>query len=82
MQQHFGIATVRAADEQKDIWICVADAVEGVVARIREGDVRHSMADTTLAVAELGHAPRFTIEEGLKRTLAWYRTQAAKTPAA
>jgi UDP-glucose 4-epimerase len=48
----------------------------------REGDVRHSMADTTRAAAELGHAPRFTIEEGLKRTLAWYRTQAAKTPAA
>jgi len=44
----------------------------------RDGDVRHSMADTTRAVAELGHAPRFTIEEGLKRTLAWYRTQAAK----
>jgi UDP-glucose 4-epimerase len=39
----------------------------------REGDVRHSMADTALAVAELGHAPRFTIEEGLKRTLQWYR---------
>jgi UDP-glucose 4-epimerase len=48
----------------------------------REGDVRHSMADTTRAAAELGHAPRFTIEEGLKRTLAWYRTQAAKNPAA
>ena len=39
----------------------------------RAGDVRHSMADTTAAVAELGHAPRFTIEEGLKRTLEWYR---------
>src|SRR5579863_2800292 len=49
----------------------------------REGDVRHSMADTTLAVAELGHAPRFTIEEGLKRTLEWYRTQTIRTqPAA
>ena len=49
----------------------------------REGDVRHSMADTTLAVAELGHAPRFSIEEGLKRTLEWYRTQTIKTqPAA
>ena len=43
----------------------------------REGDVRHSMADTAAAVAELGHAPRFTIEEGLKRTLEWYRTEAA-----
>lgn len=43
----------------------------------RAGDVRHSMADTQAAVAELGHAPRFAIEEGLKRTLAWYRATAA-----
>lgn len=39
----------------------------------RPGDVRDSMADTASAVAELGHAPQFTIEEGLKRTLEWYR---------
>ena len=39
----------------------------------RAGDVRDSMADTARAVAELGHAPRFSIEEGLKRTLEWYR---------
>jgi nucleoside-diphosphate-sugar epimerase len=39
----------------------------------RPGDVRHSMADTRLAAAELGHAPQFTIEQGLKRTLEWYR---------
>jgi len=42
----------------------------------RAGDVRHSMADTTSATRDLGHAPRFTIEEGLKRTLEWYRTAA------
>lgn len=42
----------------------------------REGDVRHSMADTTSAIAELGHAPHFSIEEGLRRTLDWYRTTA------
>jgi nucleoside-diphosphate-sugar epimerase len=41
----------------------------------RLGDVRHSMADTTAAVRDLGHAPRFTIEEGLKRTLEWYRRE-------
>lgn len=40
----------------------------------RAGDVRHSMADTTAAMADLGHAPKFSIEEGLKRTLAWYKT--------
>jgi UDP-glucose 4-epimerase len=39
----------------------------------RPGDVRDSMADTTLAAAELGHGPRFSIEEGLRRTLEWYR---------
>jgi nucleoside-diphosphate-sugar epimerase len=41
----------------------------------RAGDVRDSQADTTAAVAELGHAPRFTFEEGMKRTLEWYRRQ-------
>ena len=40
----------------------------------REGDVRDSQADTTAAVRELGHAPLFTLEDGLRRTLAWYRT--------
>jgi UDP-glucose 4-epimerase len=45
----------------------------------REGDVRHSMADTRAAVAELGHAPRFSIEEGLAKTLAWYRTAVVQT---
>ena len=42
----------------------------------RAGDVRHSMADTSAVVADLGHAPRFTIEEGLRRTLEWYRAAA------
>ncbi len=39
----------------------------------RPGDVRDSQADTTAAVRELGHAPRFTFEQGLRLTLAWYR---------
>lgn len=41
----------------------------------RAGDVRHSQADTTAAIAELGHAPRFTFEQGMKKTLEWYRKQ-------
>jgi UDP-glucose 4-epimerase len=47
----------------------------------RAGDVRESMADTAAAVAELGHAPQFAIEEGLKRTLEWYRAAQAMTAA-
>jgi nucleoside-diphosphate-sugar epimerase len=39
----------------------------------RAGDVRHSKADTAAATRDLGHAPRVTIEEGLRRTLEWYR---------
>ncbi|MGQ9919178.1 MAG: SDR family oxidoreductase [Bryobacteraceae bacterium] len=39
----------------------------------RPGDVRHSQADTTAAVRDLGHVPRFSFEEGLRRTLDWYR---------
>jgi UDP-glucose 4-epimerase len=41
----------------------------------RPGDVRHSQADTTAAVRDLGHAPRFSFEEGMRRTLEWYRAQ-------
>ena len=39
----------------------------------RTGDVRDSQADTTSAVRDLGHAPKFSFEEGMKRTLEWYR---------
>jgi nucleoside-diphosphate-sugar epimerase len=39
----------------------------------RAGDVRDSQADTTLAVRDLGHSPRFSFEEGMQATLEWYR---------
>ena len=41
----------------------------------RAGDVRDSQADTTAAVRDLGHAPSFSLEEGLKRTLAWQKRE-------
>jgi nucleoside-diphosphate-sugar epimerase len=44
----------------------------------RPGDVRDSQADTTAAVRELGHAPRFTFEQGLRLTLEWYRADLAR----
>ncbi len=48
----------------------------------RAGDVRDSQADTTAAVRDLGHDPKFTLEEGLRLTLDWYRTDLAQTSAA
>jgi UDP-glucose 4-epimerase len=41
----------------------------------RAGDVRDSQADTTAARRDLGHDPQYSLEEGLRRTLAWYRSQ-------
>ncbi len=60
-----------------DIWQ-ILQKMEGVEIAAkygppRAGDVRHSMADTAAAKAALGHAPRFTIEQGLRKTLAWYK---------
>jgi nucleoside-diphosphate-sugar epimerase len=44
----------------------------------RPGDVRHSQADITAAVKELGHQPRFSFEQGLRLTLDWYRADLAR----
>ncbi|MBI1789528.1 MAG: SDR family oxidoreductase [Acidobacteria bacterium] len=41
----------------------------------RAGDVRDSQASIDLAVSLLGHAPRYSFEEGLRLTLEWYRSQ-------
>ena len=41
----------------------------------RAGDVRDSQADVTAAVRDLGHAPRFSFEEGMRLTLDWYRNE-------
>lgn len=43
----------------------------------RAGDVKDSQADTTAAVRDLGHAPRFTFEQGLRLTLDWYKSAGA-----
>lgn len=48
----------------------------------RAGDVRHSQADVSAAVRELGHQPQFSFEEGLRLTLEWYRQSLGKPVAA
>jgi UDP-glucose 4-epimerase len=40
----------------------------------RSGDVKHSLADISLAEKHLGYEPLVNFEEGLKRTVNWYRT--------
>ena len=41
----------------------------------RPGDVKHSLADLSRAEKHLGYKPQVNFEEGLRRTIDWYRTQ-------
>ena len=43
----------------------------------RAGDIRHSLADITAIRAALGFEPKVTWQEGLRRTLDFYRTTGA-----
>jgi len=51
--------------------------VSPVHTEARTGDVRDSLADITLARQLLGYEPHVSFEEGLRRTVAWYRTGAS-----
>lgn len=39
----------------------------------RKGDVKHSLADITKAETLLGYHPAVSVEEGLKKTITWYK---------
>lgn len=43
----------------------------------RTGDVKHSLADISLAQKHLGYAPEIGFEEGLRRTVKWYQEKRA-----
>lgn len=51
----------------------IGGAITPMKAEPRAGDVNHSQADITLARDLLGYEPRISFEEGLRRTVAWYR---------
>jgi nucleoside-diphosphate-sugar epimerase len=50
-------------------------AGEPAYATARAGDVRDSQADVARAVELLGYRPEVGVEEGLRRTVEWYREQ-------
>ncbi len=39
----------------------------------RSGDIKHSLADISLAKAKLKYDPQVDFKEGLRRTVDWYR---------
>lgn len=46
----------------------------------RGGDVKHSLADVSKAEAGLGYRPTVDFEEGLRRTVEWYRKEIVAVP--
>ena len=48
----------------------------------RAGDVKHSVADISQAEQHLGYRPRVDFEEGLTRTIEWYRSRESKLQSA
>ena len=52
-------------------------SIEPIHADPRAGDVKHSRADIERARRLLGYEPRTDFEEGLKRTMDWYRRRIA-----
>jgi len=55
----------------------VGSDVEPTYVETRAGDVRDSQADITKAKRILGYEPAVSFEQGLERTIAWYRTVTA-----
>ena len=55
----------------------VGETVEPIYSTPRAGDVRDSQADIGKAQRLLGYQPTVGFEEGLSRTVAWYRESAA-----
>ncbi len=47
--------------------------VEPIYAEARAGDVKHSQADISKAARIIGYEPQVSFEEGLRRTVAYYR---------
>lgn len=47
--------------------------LEPIVQNIASAEIREQTLDTTKARERLGWAPRFTMEEGLGRTIVWYQ---------
>lgn len=48
-------------------------SIEPVYAAPRAGDIRHSLADISLARELLGYSPKVSLEEGLLKTVEWYQ---------
>jgi UDP-glucose 4-epimerase len=74
----FNVATGRRVDLNETFRVLkkiIAYPGDVKYAPERAGDVKHSLADLTQAEKHLGYKPKIDFEEGLRRTIEWYRSQ-------
>ena len=74
----FNVATARRTDLYQTFQILkTLTGYTGDVkyADERAGDVKHSLADISRAEQHLGYKPKVDFEEGLRRTIEWYRSR-------
>lgn len=66
----------------KDLYVAIQSALKEcdinvnqlpIYRDFREGDVRHSQADVTKAVNNLGYAPEYKILQGISKAMPWYK---------
>jgi nucleoside-diphosphate-sugar epimerase len=60
-------------DLLRELQAITGKRLEPNFADARKGDVRHSMADITLARTILGFTPETSFREGLEKTVQWYK---------
>jgi UDP-glucose 4-epimerase len=74
----FNVATARGVDLNETFQ--VLKKLTGYTGEVkygpeRTGDVKHSVADISRTEKYLGYKPRVNFEEGLARTIEWYKTE-------
>src|SRR5579872_972558 len=80
--QMFNVATGKRADLNQAFQLLkkiIGYNGEVKYAASRSGDVKHSLADLSRAEKNLGYHPAVEFEEGLRRTVDWYREQLETT---
>jgi UDP-glucose 4-epimerase len=55
------------------LWDLTGSKIEAAYTDPRPGDIKHSLGDITAARDLLGYDPKITFEEGLRRTVEWFR---------
>jgi nucleoside-diphosphate-sugar epimerase len=80
--QVFNVATGKRADLNQAFQLL--KKITGYTGEVkyaaeRSGDVKHSLADLSRTEKHLGYKPKVDFEEGLRRTVDWYRDQGETT---